>query len=102
MPELPEDVEYRRQVLRTPHALPAMRRDIHGSGFAGQPPFGKPVPLGSASRPGWITIDYREGGGILSGAIFSIALATCRIGIQIGKAIGDSGHGRLRFRQPAT
>src|SRR5260370_10877098 len=102
MPELPEDVEYRRQVRRTAHALPAMRRDIHGSGFAGHLPFGKPFPLGSASSPGWITTDCRKGGRILSGVIFSIALATSRIGIQIGKAIGDSGHGRLRFRQPAT
>lgn len=79
-----------------------MRRDIHGSGFAGHPPFGKPVPLGSSSRPGWITIDCRKGGRILSGVIFSIAPAASRIGIQIGKATGDSGHGRLRLRQPAT
>jgi len=79
-----------------------MRWDIHGSGFAGHPPFGKPIPLGSASRPGWITIDYRKGRRIFYGAIFSIAFASARIRIQIGKAIGDSGHGRLRFRQPAT
>jgi hypothetical protein len=102
MPELPEDAEYRRQVRRPTHALSAVRRHLHGSGFAAYGGSGRAISLSSLGGPGWITIDYRKRGRILYGAIFSIALASSRIGIQAGQAIGDSGHGRLGLRQPAT